>query len=480
MMGGAVPIKVFICWSGTRSQLFSKAVEKLLKNVLASDVEISISTKIGKGTEWFDELRNDLNNADCGILCLTPEAIDSPWVHFEAGLLVRELGKVTDPETRAEKERRVFPLLYDVEASVLKGPLSSYQSTLASDVDDVLRLVEAIRQFIPEGQKRPSKQQVRKICRSKWEAFQAALESIQKVALREILPEFESLFRRKTFQESMHDCLSQNWLDRYNGGRDTQTKLKAHQETVRKACRPFVADVFDELVATVDFYAMGVSKLLGQREFPIDEKTGQVTFDNPGIAVACERQRMRIKRLVARLADEKQAPFFDEAFRFDEVETFEEKKRLIHRRKAVLDIENSDTKRQEQIEAKLKLCADSDWDFDRIVYYNWSESRGDSIFNLQEELSRARREFEKVNAKSEGISLMPLNYSLGPVERAVSQSTGLAQARDAKALCEDIREFLKRTETDAGGHVRAALSRIEESLPQTGQPQPAAADWKSS
>jgi TIR domain len=121
MMGGAVPIKVFICWSGTRSQLFSKAVEKLLKNVLASDVEISISTKIGKGTEWFDELRNDLNNADCGILCLTPEAIDSPWVHFEAGLLVRELGKVTDPETRAEKERRVFPCSMTSRPAFSKG-----------------------------------------------------------------------------------------------------------------------------------------------------------------------------------------------------------------------------------------------------------------------------------------------------------------------------------------------------------------------
>lgn len=98
-----------------------------------------------------------------------------------------------------KRERRVFPLLYDGEASVLKGPLSSYQSTLASDVDDVLRLVEAIHQFMPENQ-RPSKQEVRKICRSKWEAFQAALESIERVALREIVPEFETLFRRRRFK----------------------------------------------------------------------------------------------------------------------------------------------------------------------------------------------------------------------------------------------------------------------------------------
>lgn len=469
-----MPVKVFICWSGTRSQLFSKAVEGLLQNVLGSEVEISISTKIGKGTEWFDELQNALNNADCGILCLTAEAIGSPWIHFEAGLLVRELAAGSNLESRAEKERRVFPLLYDVEVGALKGPLSSYQSTLATDLEDVLRLVEAIHQFMPENQRR-SRQEVRKMCRNNWEVFQAALESIPRVALRDIVPEFESLFRRKTFQESMYDCLSQNWLDRYNGGRDTQTKLKADQETVRKACRPFVADVFDELVAALDFYAMGLSKLLGQREFPLDDKTGRVTFDNPGIALACERQRRRIKGLVARLADEKQAPIFDEAFRFDAAETFEERKRLIHRRKAELDKENSDPKRQEQIEAKLRLCADSDWDFDRIVYYNWSECRVDpTVFKLQEELSRARRELEKVNAKKEGISLMPLNYSLGPVERALSPSMSPVQAREAKALCEDIHEFLKRTETDEGGHVRVALSRIEELLSQTAQQHQAA------
>jgi hypothetical protein len=461
-------IKVFICWSGTRSQRFSHAVEDLLKKVLGT-MDISISTKIDKGTEWFDELRHALNHADCGILCLTPEAIGSPWIHFEAGMLVCALAAVSNPEDGAEKVRRVFPLLYGVEASALKGPLSAYQSTVASDLDDVLRLVEAIHLFMPENQ-RPSSQELRKMCRSKWEAFQSDLESIQRVPLREVVPEFESLFRRKTFQESMYDCLSQNWLDRYNGTRDTQAKLKAQQETVRKACRPFVADVLDELVASLDFYAMGLSKLLGQPEFPLDDKTGRVKFEKPGIAIACERQRGTIKNLVVRLADEKQAPVFDESFRFEVAETFEEKKRLIHRKEAEVDKiqASSDDRAQEQLVAQLKRCADSDWDFDRIAYYIWSETRTDAnAFKLEDELRHTKRELEKINAKREGISLMPLNYSLGPVERAVSASLGPTQSSAVKILCMEIREFIGRTETDAGGHVRGALSRIEESLPQS-------------
>jgi hypothetical protein len=172
------------------------------------------------------------------------------------------------------------------------------------------------------------------------------------------------------------------------------------------------------------------------------------------------------------LADEKQAPVFDESFRFDVAETFEEKKRLIHRKEAEVDKiqASSDDRAQEQLVAQLKRCADSDWDFDRIAYYIWSEAQAPKEFKLEDELRHARRELEKINAKSEGISLMPLNYSLGPMERTVSGSLGPAQAQAVKMLCKEIREFVRRTGMDAGGHVRGALSRIEESLARSSQP----------
>lgn len=36
-----------------------------------------------------------------------------------------------------------------------------------------------------------------------------------------------------------------------------------------------------------------------------------------------------------------------------------------------------------------------------------------------------------------------------------------AESADVKLLCDDIREFIKRTDTDKGGNVRAKLTRIE-------------------
>ena len=68
---------------------------------------------------------------------------------------------------------------------------------------------------------------------------------------------------------------------------------------------------------------MCLSKLLGTGDAPIHAETGQLRFDNPGIAAACEKQRKRILWLVERLSDKKQAPVFDEAFQFEEAHSSE-------------------------------------------------------------------------------------------------------------------------------------------------------------
>jgi hypothetical protein len=235
------------------------------------------------------------------------------------------------------KEMRVFPLLCDIPGEVLKGPLSAYQSTSARDLDDVLRLIEAIYQIMPEKE-RMEFTEVTKRLRKHWDSFQTPLSNIPRIELEEIVPEFEGLFRRKTFQESMYDCVSQDWLGRYNGARDVLNKLKGYDQNVLRACRVFVSDVYAALMVSLDSYVMCLSKLLGTGESPIHAETGQLRFDNPGIATACEKHRKRILRLVEWLSDEKQAPFFDEAFRFEEA-TFERKKSLIHDGKAFADKE---------------------------------------------------------------------------------------------------------------------------------------------
>jgi hypothetical protein len=195
--------KVFLCWSGTRSRHYAEIVRDWLPNVLGASLQPAVSTQIEKGSAWFDELRNVLDNSDCGILCLTAEAVGSPWVHFEAGLLVRALSTSSNSARPETKERRVFPLLCDITGEVLKGPPSAYQSTSARDLDDVLRLIEAIYQIMPANE-RPEFTEVTKSLRDHWDSSQTLFSNIPRIELEEIVPGFEGLFRRKTFQESMY------------------------------------------------------------------------------------------------------------------------------------------------------------------------------------------------------------------------------------------------------------------------------------
>src|SRR5262249_47536729 len=160
-------------------------------------------------------------------------------------------------------------------------------------------------------------------------------------------------------------------------------------DTVRKACRPFIADVFDDLVSALDSYAMGLSKLIGRPEASIDRETGRVVFESPGLAFACEQQRTRIRRLASRLVDDRLAPILDEAFQFENAEIFEEKKRLIHRKTADLA----------SYRKAIAAGADSDWDFDRTMYYVSQENED---VDVQDAIYRTQLELEKLNAKAQG------------------------------------------------------------------------------
>ena len=51
----------------------------------------------------MNQLTKALEGKRFGILCITPENQENPWIHFEAGAL-----------WKADEERRVCPLLYDI------------------------------------------------------------------------------------------------------------------------------------------------------------------------------------------------------------------------------------------------------------------------------------------------------------------------------------------------------------------------------
>lgn len=82
------------------------------------------------GVVWIHELGKELEGSDFGILCLTRDNVQSPWLLFEAGAIAKNFG-VT----------RVVPYL--VDDLELTGPLNQFQH-IRADHQGTLRLLESI------------------------------------------------------------------------------------------------------------------------------------------------------------------------------------------------------------------------------------------------------------------------------------------------------------------------------------------------
>lgn len=113
-------MKVFISWSGERSQIFAQALHDWLPMVLQSVVPWLSHADIAAGDRWADTIAKELDDSNFGITCVTRENISSPWILFEAGALAKRM-----------QEGRVIPLLLDIEFKDVTGPLAQFQAKKA-------------------------------------------------------------------------------------------------------------------------------------------------------------------------------------------------------------------------------------------------------------------------------------------------------------------------------------------------------------
>lgn len=145
-------MKVFICWSGARSKAFAEILQSWFPKVLGATIKPIVSMDISKGAVWFEELNTLLADARAGVICVTPEALHSPWIHYEAGVLTKALG---DTRTEFTKRKhlhpiRLFTFLHGVEVSELQGPLAAFQSTSAQNPEDTQRLLQTMVDLMPK------------------------------------------------------------------------------------------------------------------------------------------------------------------------------------------------------------------------------------------------------------------------------------------------------------------------------------------
>lgn len=116
-------MKVFLSWSQSRSEKLARALRDWLPGVIQV-VEPWMSAKdIEAGSRWSKNIAEQLEASRFGIICVTPENQNAPWILFEAGVLAKSM-----------ENAYVCPYLYDLSPSDLSnGPLSQFQAKQANE-----------------------------------------------------------------------------------------------------------------------------------------------------------------------------------------------------------------------------------------------------------------------------------------------------------------------------------------------------------
>src|ERR1035437_9525759 len=125
-------MRVFISWSGERSRHVGVALRDWLPLVLHFVKPWLSAIDIDAGQRWATEVGAQLNDSTFGILCLTRDNLQSPWMLFEAGALAKSV-----------ESGAVVPYLLDVDFSEVTGPLAQFQGKKA-DESSTFDLVKAI------------------------------------------------------------------------------------------------------------------------------------------------------------------------------------------------------------------------------------------------------------------------------------------------------------------------------------------------
>jgi TIR domain len=110
-------MKVFVSWSGERSRLLAQALHSWLPLVLHYVKPWLSDADVSAGDRWATVVAKELETSNFGIICVTPENLNSPWVLFEAGALAK-----------AMQGAKVIPLLFNLEFSDISGPLAQFQA----------------------------------------------------------------------------------------------------------------------------------------------------------------------------------------------------------------------------------------------------------------------------------------------------------------------------------------------------------------
>ncbi|MGO9263654.1 MAG: toll/interleukin-1 receptor domain-containing protein [Candidatus Binataceae bacterium] len=88
-------MEVFISWSGECSKYVAKCLHVWLKQVIQMVKPWMSSEDILAGARWNAEIAKHLSETKFGVICVTPENLNAPWLVFESGAIAKTIDDKT-------------------------------------------------------------------------------------------------------------------------------------------------------------------------------------------------------------------------------------------------------------------------------------------------------------------------------------------------------------------------------------------------
>lgn len=154
-------MKVFISWSGELSKKVAKVLNEWLPCIDHSIEPFFSPEDIEKGENWEKCLTGELADSKYGIICLAPDNVSAPWLHFEAGAISQAF------------DSRIATLMINIVPSDIKGPLSRFQATKL-EYDDFWKLISGINS---NNEKKTDENVLKRTFDGLWDKIKRELDS---------------------------------------------------------------------------------------------------------------------------------------------------------------------------------------------------------------------------------------------------------------------------------------------------------------
>lgn len=124
-------MKIFLSWSKDLGKEIAEILNEVFPTII-QDLQFFYSPDIEKGADWDKKITEALETCQFGIIIITSESKNEPWLNYEAGAIALKL-----------ENEKTATFAVDLAASDIQRPLAKFQLTMFNR-EDIFKLIQTL------------------------------------------------------------------------------------------------------------------------------------------------------------------------------------------------------------------------------------------------------------------------------------------------------------------------------------------------